>query len=339
VRVIGGAGADTLVAGGGGMHFDGGAGFDILRFRDEAPAVVIDLQEPAGDGLVALRIEEFQLGGGDDVFRGGARADRLDGGDGNDTLVGRVGNDMLDGNLGDDLVQGGEGADSLIGSEGGDVLEGGAGADTLDGGRGGDRLDGGEGFDTATFAPMLDFEILQFIGVAIDLDLPEDNLGEALGDTYVGIERFVLTALDDVFYGDDSAQFVLGGQGDDWIVGRGGRDRLSGGGGSDGFGFGQARDGRDIITDFTRAEGERDWIWVDASGFGGGLVTGMDLAAGDRFVAGIAPVASQAEGQFLYDTATGLLSWDVDGTGRASPFGFALLQGAPTLTAADIVVL
>lgn len=340
VRVLGGAGADTLVGGGGGILFDGGSGFDILRFRDEAPAVVIDLIDPAFDGFVARRIEEFQLGGGDDVFRGGERTDRLTGGAGNDTLVGRGGNDILDGEQGDDSVQGGEGADSLLGSDGSDVLEGGAGADTLEGGRGADRVDGGEGIDTATFAPVLDFEILQFVGVAIDLEFPEDNLGEALGDTLVGIERFVLTAMDDEYYGDDSAQVVLGGNGDDWIVGRGGRDTLAGGEGADGFAFGRARDGRDIITDFTLAEGERDRIGIDSLGFGGGLVAGADLAAEARFVAGLAPVASQSGfGQFLYDVVTGLLSWDVDGTGRAAPFGFALLQGAPGLTAADIVVL
>ena len=338
VRVLAGAGADTLVGGGGGVHFDGGAGVDILRFRDEAAPVVIDLLETAAGGFVALRIEEFRLGDGDDVFRGGVRRDRLDGGGGNDTLVGRAGNDILDGNLDDDLLQGGEGADSLFGSNGSDVLEGGAGADTLDGGRGADRLDGGEGIDTATFAGMLVFDPVAFIGVVIDLDAPGDNRGEALGDTYAGIERFVLTDLNDDFHGDDAAQIVLGGGGDDWIVGRGGRDTLSGGGGSDGFAFAGAREGRDLITDFTLAEDELDWIAINAPGFGGGLVADMDLAAEGRLVAGIAPVATRAVGQFLYDTTTGLLSWDVDGTGRAAPVGFALLAGAPLLTAADILV-
>jgi hypothetical protein len=65
---------------------------------------------------------------------------------------------------------------------------------------------------------------------------------------------------------------------------------------------------------------------IDASAFGGGLVAGA-LAA-NRLVVAAAPVANQAFGQFLYNTTTGQLSWDADGTGAGAAVQIArLLNG------------
>jgi Ca2+-binding RTX toxin-like protein len=121
--------------------------------------------------------------GGDDILRGGDRADTLLGGAGNDTLNGAFGGDVLSGGDGTDtvtyvthtapvtvtlgdgrandgqageaddvrsdveVVQGGSGADLLIGNAGENTLLGGNGDDTLFGGAGDDVLSGDGGAD------------------------------------------------------------------------------------------------------------------------------------------------------------------------------------------------
>ncbi|MEP3045455.1 MAG: LamG-like jellyroll fold domain-containing protein [Roseibium sp.] len=80
---------------------------------------------------------------------GTSGADDLDGTDGADAIDGGLGNDTINGGAGNDLLQGGYGNDDLIGGNGNDVLDGGHGEDLLDGGAGDDllisRSDGREG--------------------------------------------------------------------------------------------------------------------------------------------------------------------------------------------------
>ncbi len=81
---------------------------------------------------------------------GTGSADTLTGAAGDDALLGRRGNDVLNGAGGNDLLQGGYGNDDLSGGDGNDVLDGGHGEDILNGGNGNDllisRSDGREPF-------------------------------------------------------------------------------------------------------------------------------------------------------------------------------------------------
>ncbi len=180
----GGAGNDTIVAGGLAEAIDGGGGIDTVSYANSS-AVVILLQdtdtngphanEPAGGsggftagdsytGIEVLITSPFDdyvfggaaggavdLSGGNDVFDNTETqvvSDYVDGGAGNDTMWGGDGVDTLLGSSGDDALNGERGADRLDGGSGADTLSGGDGDDLLDGGTGIDRLSGGNGDDT-----------------------------------------------------------------------------------------------------------------------------------------------------------------------------------------------
>lgn len=175
-----------------------GAGNDKLTASDLEDDLVVDAG--AGDDIVLA-------GAGDDLIRGGA------------------GDDQLDGGAGDDVLQGGDGNDRLIGGAGDDFLFGGAGNDRLIGGEGNDLLDGGDGIDTADYAA-------ETTGVTVDLAAGKAN-GEGIGrDTLTGIENVIGGAGNDVLIGNDLANILDGGAGNDRIV-AGAGDTVLGGAGDD----------------------------------------------------------------------------------------------------------
>ena len=167
--------------------------------------------------------------GGDDIIAG--EAWQFDGG----TVIG-----------GDDLLEGGEGNDALFGevailtsgtvlSGGNDTLRGGNGNDTLNGGAGGDTLNGGDGLDIATYDDAM-------AKVRIDLLDLTKNQGDALGDSYISIERFAGGSFNDTFLADNTRNWMAGGDGADELRGRGGRDTLLGDEGVDTLNGGKGRD-------------------------------------------------------------------------------------------------
>jgi Ca2+-binding RTX toxin-like protein len=103
-RVVGGAGADSVVGGYGSLRAEGG--------------------------------------GGNDTLVGSVSGDTLEGGDGSDLLHGGFGNDALFGDKGDDTLIGGFGDDTLAGDKGSDtfVFESGFGDDVIDDFSGKDQI-------------------------------------------------------------------------------------------------------------------------------------------------------------------------------------------------------
>lgn len=103
----------------------------------------------------------FDLGTGDDVYLGGAAADRGDGGPGADWIRTGAGDDELDccdarGTGGNDRLAGGPGDDEIHAWRGADVAIGGPGDDRIEGFRDGntrDRLDCGAGRDVVWPGP------------------------------------------------------------------------------------------------------------------------------------------------------------------------------------------
>ncbi len=160
------------------------------------------------------------------------------------------------------------GDDRVYGLGGDDVLSGGAGADLLD---------GGDGFDTVTYAGAA-------AGIFVN-PMSRVTRNEGTGDTFVSIERFILSGFDDYFRADQSftAGFEAeGGAGKDRIYATRFSDSLSGGEGEDQLAGG---DGADVVrggagNDLLNGEGGRDEVYGedgDDSIYGG---TNNDLIDG-----------------------------------------------------------
>jgi Ca2+-binding RTX toxin-like protein len=341
-RLFGFAGADTLLGGEGNDTLDGGAGPDLLEGGGGNDSYTVD---DAGDAIV-----EAEDGGTEVVVATitWTLADHLE-------ILLLQGTAALDGS-GNAL------ANRLVGNRGANRLSGGEGADTLDGGIGADTLEGGAGDDiylvnsaadlvieaadagkevvrsTVTYTLAAEVESLLLMGNA-SLNGTGNALGNAITGTLLanrlaGLDGHdVLSGLDgaDTLEGGEGKDKLLGGEGDDLLTGGAGNDTLTGGGGADRFRFGAPGEGIDRITDFTPGA---DLILVSAAGFGGLLPPGALDAAN---LAMDAPNAAVA--QFVYVVASGLLTFDADGSGAGEAVRLSVLDNKPALTAADILVI
>ncbi|HLO77181.1 MAG TPA: family 16 glycosylhydrolase [Magnetospirillum sp.] len=251
----------------------------------------------------------------------------------------------LAGTSADDCLSGGPGRDTVAGGNGADTLWGNGGNDTLIGGGGDDRLEGGRGLDTASYSRTA-------AALSINLGTTRaQNTGGAGTDTLIGVENLVggsggdrLTgsaaanvlnggAGNDILTGGAGADWLVGGDGADRLRGDGGGDTLTGGLGADIFAYYSRTDGRDTITDFSSAQGDR--IAFHSANFGN-LPTGRVLAG--RFAANGTGSAADGATRFVFNTTTGVLSYDADGTGSAVAVAVATLN-VHTLSAANLVIV
>jgi serralysin len=352
--LYGGTGDDYLDGGTGDDYLDGGADRDTLF---------------GGSGSDALK-----GGDGDDTMSGDTGNDFLDGGAGADSMAGGFGDDIyvvddifdtvfehdaggtndrinstvsftLAANVEDLTLQGltninGIGNDSnnqIIGNDGNNVLEGLGGADTLVGGVGNDRLMGGAGSDTLNGGAGADSANYSgsATGVIASLANAAINTGYAAGDTYTSIENISGTKFGDSIYGNNAANVINAGAGSDLIKGYLGNDTLIGGSGNDTFIFNTALDAStnvDTIADFSVPN---DTIWLDDAVFAALTTTGA-LAASSFY---IGTAAHDASDHIIYNSTTGALSYDADGTGAIAAVHFATLDAGLALTSADFFVI
>ncbi len=204
--LYGGAGNDSLAGGLGADLLDGGDGTaDLASYWISTTGLRVSLAQPS--------LNTGEAAG--DVFLGieGVVGSTL-----NDTLAGDGSANLLYGGGGNDSLDGGAGNDSLFGDGGADVLVGGAGADHLNGGTG--------GHDVASYAGAT-------TGLRIDLTFGFTNTGEALGDTYAGIEDVLGSAFADIIGGTSLDNVLNGNLGNDTMEGRSGNDVLGGDEGDD----------------------------------------------------------------------------------------------------------
>ncbi|SFC57631.1 calcium-binding protein, partial [Tropicimonas isoalkanivorans] len=142
----GGAGADTIVTGGGGdLAFGrrgddeiiGGGGAETLLGGFGADRIFANGEGTRADGE-----------GGNDELWGSAATETLLGGAGNDYISTGGGGDTADGGLGDDEIVGGGGAETLLGGDGIDVIHANGEGTEADGGNGDDELWGSAARET-----------------------------------------------------------------------------------------------------------------------------------------------------------------------------------------------
>jgi Ca2+-binding RTX toxin-like protein len=182
------------------------------------------------DVLVGTAADDLILGlGGNDTLSGLAGNDTLFGGDGNDTLLGGGGNDTLNGDAGNDSLGGGNGNDILNGDAGDDLLNGGPGADTMAGGLGDDVFIVDDAGDVVAEAAGEGTDTVRTTLTSFSLGLNLENL------VFIGAGDFSGT-------GNELANSITGGNGNDTLGGGAGNDTLIGGNGNDSFDGGTGAD-------------------------------------------------------------------------------------------------
>jgi Ca2+-binding RTX toxin-like protein len=143
----------------------------------------------------------------------------------------------------------------------------------------------------------------------------------------------------DTIFGLAGNDTISGGTGNDTIYGGAGVDVLFGGAGADVFGFNNPNEGIDKINDFVVSE---DRIAISRAGFGGDSVFGSTSVAGGvldptRFFLGTS--ATTASQRFIYNSNSGGLFFDADGSGSGAQVRIAQLVGNPALTSASFSVV
>jgi serralysin len=214
------------------------------------------------------------------------------------------------------------------------IIIGNYGANQLDGGLGGeDTLYGLAGNDAYTIRSFGDRAVEQAGQGTDSVYSLVSWVLEAGSEVEVvsTIEHAATTAID--LTGNEFAQTVVGNNGANMLDGKGGADLLAGLGGADTFRFTSALGAGNVDTLFDLSAAD-DTIALDDAIFAG-LSPGA-LAAG-AFVIGSA--AQDADDRIIYNSATGQLLYDADGTGAGAAVHFATLQGAPAITAADFMVI
>jgi len=220
-------------------------------------------------------------------------------------------NNVITGNSGNNILNGATGIDTLIGGLGNDTYQIDTTTDTI-------TENANQGTDTVqssvTYTLGNNLENLTLTGTA--------NIN-GTGNT-----------LNNVITGNSGNNILNGSDGNDTLIGGTGNDTITGGAGSDRFTFNNRNEGIDTITDFLSSQGDK--IALSAAGFGSGLAAGVAITAA-QFVLGT--TALNASNRFIYNTITGGLFFDGDGTGTLAAIQIATLSSKPTLTASDILVL
>jgi Ca2+-binding RTX toxin-like protein len=298
-------------------------------------------------------VEEFDITGGtgNDSFDatlstyarliGGAGNDYLASGNGNDSLVGGTGNDSLYGGTGRDSLYGENGNDTLLAGDGHDMLFGGNGHDTLDGGVGNDTMLGGAGndvylvntasdrvFETTTTASAIDAGGSDVVQSAVTF-----NLDASAGVRFV--ENLVLTGIGNTSgTGNALANRVTGNAGNNVLNGGLGNDTMIGGVGNDTFVFNTALGAGNVdrITDFTVTD---DTIRLDDAIFVGLAPGSLAVSA---FAANLTGTAADGLDRIIYETDTGRVYFDADGSGAGARVHFATLTSNLAVTSMDFFV-
>ena len=214
-HLYGGDGQDALYGGDIADYLDGGKGDDIIYAGTSSGVMDVVIGGDGNDKLYGeAGIDEIHGDAGDDYVDAGGDTDLVFGDAGNDIIFGGDGPDTILAGTGDDMLSGGSGPDVLKGEAGDDIMFGGIGQSAQNGDS--DELLGGDGFDMAAYSDL---------NIALDVaaDLRNQNLTTAGGTApynpfnqlIVDTEGLIGSKFDDKLIGDDTANWLIGGGGND----------------------------------------------------------------------------------------------------------------------------
>ncbi len=247
--IYGGDGRDSLLGGDGSDRIEGGTGNDSL---DGGLGNDFLYGQQGDDSLDGGRNNDFLYGGeGDDKLLGGAGSDNLFGESGNDLLLagsskaggdtgamhflsGGDGDDEIYGDIGSDSIWGGVGNDTLVGLAGNDDIRGEDGNDTIYAGLGSDLVIGGWGRDVIYGGDSA----IGSVQASNDTNLIFGDIDSSGRDSESNLPGYATgkhnaSEHEDLIYGDQGADSIFAGFGNDTVYGLQGSDWIEGGWQSD----------------------------------------------------------------------------------------------------------
>ncbi len=370
--IYGGEGNDILSGDGGKDILDGGAGSDTASYASSVTAVTVSLASPLlnkGDSSddILTSIENLIGSAYNDILYGNAAAntltggkgiDALDGGDGNDTYVLEDEYDTVSDSGGIDTITSsitrslanytgienltltGTGAIDGTGNALDNVITGNIVNNILSGGLGADTLDGREGDDVYLLDDAFD-RILDSGGNDLVISSVDCSL-----TAFASVENLLLLGKSAIYgTGNDSHNSITGGVannilngggGNDSLYGGIGNDRLTGGIGKDVFHFNTALNAKtntDKILDFNVRD---DTVFLDDA-----IFTALKVGAlgSKAFTMNTTGKATNASHRIIYETDTGFLFYDSNGSKSGGSVKFAELSKKLALTSADFVII
>lgn len=309
---------------------------------------------------------------GNDTINGGGGADTMCGGAGNDIYYVNNAGDRVYETIEPKSTLDAGGQDTVFVSvssyilgkfvENGHVMSKGAATligndlnNTIYAGVGSNVLSGGAGTDTLSYANGVSDKLGVKVSLAISIGQTTGGSGT---DTIAGFERLIGTQNKDILTGTNGANLIRGGEGNDTIVGGGGNDTLYGDRGNDLLRGGTGSDylyggpGKDIFR-FDTAIGAssnqtfdhiKDFVVLDdtiqlenAIFKSFGVKTGTIGA--ENFKANASGTATEKDDHILYETDTGKIFYDADGSGAGASIEVAVIGANLALTSADFVLI
>ena len=304
---------------------------------------------------------------GDNELHGMRGNDNIFGISGTDTMVGGAGNDLYTTDGGDSIIESaGNGTDTVrssvshslganlenlilsqtsnssgSGNSLANTLTGNVGNNTLNGRLGADTMLGGAGNDTyvvdaagdRVFETTTAVSVINAGGTDTVVSSVTFNLDATAGVRFV--ERLTLSGTANTNgSGNALANTLAGNTGNNALNGGRGNDILLGGAGNDSFVFSTPLSAANIdrITDYNVAA---DTMRLDDLVFAG-LSTG--LLGASAFAVNLTGAATDALDRIIYESDTGRLFFDADGSAAGLRVQFAVLAANLSLTHSDFVV-
>jgi Ca2+-binding RTX toxin-like protein len=346
--LLGGEGNDVLNGNAGDDLLDGGAGADRMTGGLGNDTYVVDsaadvIVEAAGGGTDSVLSSVTRALGANEenLTLTGSSAINGTGNAFGNILYGNGAANVLNGLGGADIMAGGYGDDVYVVDNAFDFVSEGASAGT-------DRVDAG-----VTFTLGDNLENLTLTGTAAingtGNGLNNNIVGNAAGNVIDGLDgqdNINGMAGNDTLNGGAANDILTGGLGNDIITGGTGSDEMNGGAGNDQY-KGDAGDGADkfifdtalsattnvdTIQSFVAGQDE---IRLDKTIFTALGDAGIDLTpAMFRSGAGV-NAAADADDRIIYNTTTGDLYYDSNGSAAGGMTKFAVIENKPPLSASD----